>query len=410
MTAVVANDLIELEDARRRVLESVCPTAPEAVDLERALGRTLAEAALAAVAVQGFENSAMDGFAVRAADTAGAAPAAPVALALAGESRAGHPAEAELRPGTAFGISTGAAMPRGADAVVRLEDAETEGERVLIEAEADPGGNVRRAGEDVAAGASAVAAGTRLGPMELGMLAAVGRPVAFCHRRPRVAVLTSGDELRDIGEPLPPGGAYDSNSVTLRALVEKAGAEVVWRERVPDQPDATVAALAAALVADVVVVCGGISVGAHDHVRPSLAELGVVQDFWGVALKPGRPTWFGRKDGTLVFGLPGNPVSTAVTFALFVRPALEAMGGREPRRRRATATLAAPCEKRPGRAHAVHCRLEPSDGGWLAHPAPRQGSHVLSSVLGAGCLAILPAHSGFLAAGERVETEFLEDC
>jgi molybdopterin molybdotransferase len=414
-------DPIALDEARRAVLARAAPLPAEEVGLDAALGRRLAVDVVATAPVQGFDNSAMDGFAVRAADTAAARPGSPAVLKLVGESRAGHPASATVGSGEAIGISTGAMLPAGADAVVRVEDTDRwcgragaggssrGGGRVAIEKAAAAGLNVRRAGEDVAAGATVLSRGTRLGPGELGILAAVGCASPRCHRRPRLAVITSGDELVAPGRPLTPGAIHDSNSHSLPALATLAGAEVVSVGWTPDEPEATRTAIATALeAADVVLACGGVSVGEHDHVKGALARLGVEQVFWRVALKPGGPTWFGRRGEALVFGLPGNPVSAMVTFVLLARPALIALAGGDPASRRTFATLASGHEKKPGRAHAIRCRLELSEGGWRAHPAPRQGSHVLSSMLGADCLALIPAARGDVEAGERVEVELLD--
>jgi molybdopterin molybdotransferase len=251
-------------------------------------------------------------------------------------------------------------------------------------------------------------AGAELGPAELGALATIGLDPAPVHRRPRVAVLTSGDELTPPGEPLGPGAIRDSNSRTVPGLARLAGAEVVSVDWTPDEPEATRAALGRALEADVAIVCGGVSVGEHDHVKAALAELGAEEVFWRVALKPGGPTWFGTRGGTLVFGLPGNPVSVMVTFLTFVRPALISMAGGDAATRRLTARLGAAYEKPTDRAHAVRCRLELDDRGWLAWPLPRQGSHVLTSMLAADGLALVPAETASLAAGDAVEVELLD--
>lgn len=399
---------VEIERARAIVLERAAPLGAEPVPLREALGRRLAEDAVAAEPVPAFDNSAMDGFALRAADTRGARRGAPVALRLAGESRAGAPAAAGPLAGEAIRISTGAVVPGGADAVVRVEDTRSEDGRVLVEAEVEPGRDVRRAGEDVEAGATVLAAGAAIGPAELGVLASLGADPVACRRRPRVAVLTSGDELLEPGEEMRPGAVRNSNSYSVPALAELAGAETRVAGPAADDLEATRAAIEPLLDCDAVVLCGGVSVGEHDHVKRALGELGVRESFWGVALKPGKPTWFGTRGDTLVFGLPGNPVSAMVTFVLLVRPALLVLGGGRPERLRTTARLASGCEKRPGRAHAVRCRLELREDGWHAHPSGRQGSHVLTSMLGADCLALLPAAAGPLPAGERVEVELLD--
>jgi molybdopterin molybdotransferase len=418
-------EAIGIEAARREVLARVRLTPVEEVGLGKALGRLLAVDAVAEGPVQPFDNSAMDGFAVRAADVAGAGAGSPVTLAIVDESRAGHPATRSLGAGEAIAISTGAMLPAGADAVVRVEDTEPEGDRdvaravpgsgtdggrgrVLVRAAVTAGADVRRAGEDISAGETVLRPGAELGPAELGALATIGLDPVPVRRRPRVAVVSSGDELTPPGEPLGPGGIRDSNGRTVPALARLAGAEVVTVDRAADEPGATRAALERALEAEVTVVCGGVSVGEHDHVKGALADLGAEQVFWRVALKPGGPTWFGTRGGTLVFGLPGNPVSVMVTFLAFVRPALIAMAGGDPAGRRLTARLGADYEKPTDRAHAVRCRLEPGERGWVAWPLPRQGSHVLTSMLAADALALVPAESPGLAAGDAVEVELLD--
>jgi molybdopterin molybdotransferase len=400
---------IEIEAARREVLSRVRPpSATEQVPLAEALGRRLAVDAVAEGPFQPFDNSAMDGFAVRAGDLSQASADSPLTLRVLDESRAGHPAERSLGAGEAIAISTGAMLPAGADAVVRVEDTDSFRDAVAIRVAPSLGANVRRAGEDIAAGETVLRAGAALGPAELGALATIGLDPAPVFRRPRVAVLSSGDELTPPGEPLGPGAIRDSNSRTVPALATLAGAEVVSVDWTPDDPEATRAALGRALEADVAIVCGGVSVGEHDHVKAALADLGAEQVFWRVALKPGGPTWFGTRGETLVFGLPGNPVSVMVTFLTFVRPALIAMAGGDPATRRTTARLGAAYEKPTDRAHAVRCRLELDERGWVAWPLPRQGSHILTSMLAADALALIPTESAGMVAGETVEVELLD--
>jgi molybdopterin molybdotransferase len=417
----MARKLIEIEDARQTVLEEVSPLPPEEVPLSSALGRVLAEDVTSADPVPSFDNSAMDGFAVRAADTGGASAEAPARLALVDESRAGRPAEHRLEAGQAIAISTGAVVPEGADAVVRVEDTSSSDGAVNVLVAVEPGRDIRRAGEDIERGEAVLAAGTEIGAAELGVLASVGKASVACARRPRVHVLTTGDELQPPGEPLRPGAIRNSNAHSVPPLAELAGAELAAVEMVADDPEATRGALERALGSDVAVVCGGVSVGEHDHVRPALAELGAEEVFWGVALRPGKPTWFGtgpeqtRPEPTrsgasgraLIFGLPGNPVSAMVTFQLFARPALRAMLGASDVVQSATAILDEDYPKQPGRAHLVRCRLELRDDGWHARPTGAQGSHVLTSMLGADALAVIPTAAETVRAGERVAIEML---
>ncbi len=419
----MASALIELEEARRTVLDCVHALASEPVALARALGRVLAEDVRSDGAVPGFDSSAMDGFALRCLDAHDARPERPIELSVVGESRAGSPASRALAGGEAIAISTGAAMPAGADAVVPVEQTRRENGRVEILTAPDLQANVRFAGDDVRAGELVLGAGTALGAAEFGVLASLGRAEAVCARRPRLAVITTGDELVEPGRPLAAGAIYNSNAYSVGALAVQSGAELIGPSSDPpegsggaieiaapvaDDAEATRTAIAAALEqADVLVLCGGVSVGEHDHVRGALAELDVEERFWGVALKPGKPTLFGTRGQTLVFGLPGNPVSAMVTFCLFVAPAVRALSGAAEPRRRTVATLRSDCEKAPGRAHAVRCRLLFGEHGWEVEPTGAQGSHVLTSMLGADALAILPADSARVAAGSRVEVELL---
>ena len=382
------------------------PLGTEELALDRTLliGRVTAGDATAREPVPPFDSSAMDGFAVRTHDVAGASPEQPVELALVGESRAGAPAPRGPRAGEAVAISTGAVLPASADAVVRVEDTRSVDGRVLVMHPAGEGKDVRRAGDDILPGRTVIAAGTRIGPAELGVLASLGEPRVTVARRPQVAVLATGDELLGPGEPMRPGAIRDTNSLVIAALAERAGGEIVHAGRVRDDARATREALERALAADVAIVCGGVSVGVHDHVRPALAELGVEERFWGLALRPGGPTWFGTTPRALVFGLPGNPVSAMVTFLLLAEPALRVLGGEPPRPEpRLTAILDSDFEKEPGRMNAIRVRLRESGEGWHAEPMPAQGSHVLTSMLGADGLALIPTEAAHVRAGERVE-------
>lgn len=390
---------IGIEEARRRVLAEIAPLEAEEVPLEAALGRVVAETVQAPVDVPPFDSSAMDGFAI--------APGVSGVLRIAGESRAGAPFEGMVASDTAIRISTGAVVPEGAGAVVPVERT-SEADGTVDVGQPPEGANIRRAGEDVRAGTTVLAAGTELGPAELGVLAGAGRAAVGCARRPRVAILATGDELAPPGAPLGPGRIWSSNPLTLGAQVAGAGGEVVLSETVPDTAEATRSALSRALAsADMVCVSGGVSVGEHDHVKGAFAELGAQERFWGVALRPGKPTWFGVAGAIPAFGLPGNPVSAMVTFQLFARPALRALQGADPAATRASARLTEAVKRHPKRAQALRVRLEARDDGWHAAPTGPQGSHVLTSMVGADALALIEPGEEHAAAGEPVPIELL---
>ena len=388
-------DLLTIDEARALVLGAVTALDAGERPIVDALGRVLAEDVVAAHDVPSFANSAMDGFAVRAGR-------AGRELRIVGESRAGTPAEMPIGEGEAVRISTGAAVPDGADAILPVEDAEDRGEAVVTGIELPAGHHVRAAGEDLRGGEVVLHAGCVLGPAELGVAVEAGRATLRVTRAPRVAVLATGDELVAPGEPLRHGQLHNSNAITLAALADGAGAEVVSTGEVRDDPQATRAAIERALGgADVLLLTGGVSVGPHDHVKPALGALGVEEVFWRVAMRPGKPLWFGRRGAQLVFGLPGNPVSAMVCFLLFARPALRAMQGAPappPRRR---AVLGAPVPRQPARDEAVRVRI--ANGRVL--PTGPQGSHQLHSMLGAEALAIVPRGEGELPAGAEVEIE-----
>jgi molybdopterin molybdotransferase len=393
-------DLITIEEGRRRVLEAVSPLPAETVPLDGALGRVLAADVASPIDVPSFASSAMDGYA--------AAPGPAGELPVVGESRAGAPYEGEVEPGGAVRISTGALVPAGAGSVVPVERSEPGSDGRVRLPERSDGDNVRYPGEDVRAGDVVLRAGKELGPAEVAVAASLGHAEVECARRPRVAVLVTGDELVEPGTPLRPGYIYSSNGWALAGQVARAGAELVMRENVPDTADGTRSAIERALAAaDVVCVSGGVSVGPHDHVKPSLSELGVEERFWGIRLRPGKPTWFGRRDAVYVFGLPGNPVSAIVTFQLFARPALLALQGASPEAARVTAAMSEAVPRNPNRDEAVRVRLEETEGGRNAVPTGEQGSHQLTSMLGADGLAMIPAGEGEVAPGETVVVELL---
>jgi molybdopterin molybdotransferase len=397
----VSRVLTPISDARQQVLAACVQLPAEPVPVGIALDRVLAQDVIAATDVPAFGNSAMDGFAVHHG-------ASNRSLRIVGESRAGTPAGVAVGPGEAVRISTGAALPEGAEAVIRVEDTVEADGTVLLSTDVKAGLNIRKAGEDLRAGTVVLSAGTRLGPGELAVAISAGLADVVCTRPPRVAVLSTGDELRPPGAPLGPGEIHNSNAVMLSALARQAGAELTVVEQIQDDPDSTERAFAAALEgADVVIASGGVSVGPHDHVKPALAALGVQEHFWRVDLQPGKPTWFGQRGEQLVFGLPGNPVSSFVTFTLFARPALLALqGDAQPLPPRAEALLTVQLPLRD-REQAVRVRLTEQDGLLRATPNGAQGSHITASLASADGLAFIAAGAGRTPDGASFPVERL---
>ena len=384
--------MIELEEAQALALAAATPLAPQRVALSAAAGRVAAEPVRAVVDLPPFDRSAMDGYAVRSADTPGE-------LRLAGDVPAGAVGP-PLEPGCALGISTGSALPEGADAVLQSELAAAGDGIVRAEEAIPPGRHIRRRGEDVRAGDALVAAATRLDVARIASLAAAGVGEVAVHRPPRVEILVTGAELLPVGAPPQPGRIHESNGLTLRLLAEAVGAQVSEHGVVADDRDATRAALAGALDADVLLVTGGVSVGEHDHVRPALAGLGVEEVFWRVRMRPGKPVYFGRRGATLVFGLPGNPLSAVVGFLALVEPVLRRLAGEAGARMRTVpARLTVDAEPSGGRTTFLTSRLRHgADGVLEAEPTGRQGSH-MTGALGASdgfVLVAQPASAGAL--------------
>ena len=410
--------LMRLEEARERMLAGAAPLPAETVPIEAALGRILAEPVAARVTLPPWDNSAMDGFAVRAADLAGASAGSPVVLRVVGEVAAGHAPGARVETGTAVRVLTGGMLPEGADAVVPVEDTDAPPgvaalpSTVAVGAAAARGAHVRRAGSDLRAGDRLLEAGTVLRPAGLAVAAAAGHGTLCVHRRVRVAVLATGDELAPPGEPPGPAQIPDSNSVSIAAQAEEAGAEVVRLGIARDEVDDVLGRLRRGIeAADIVVASGGVSVGAHDVVKEAFDRAGRLA-LWRVAIQPGKPLAFGtatRADGTSArfFGLPGNPVSSFVTFELFVRPVLRRLAGHRDAIGRTTvrARLTGAATSPLGRRTFVRVRLAPDpdrDGAWLAELAGGQGSHVLSALVRADGLAIVPEDVESVAAGTEL--------
>jgi molybdopterin molybdotransferase len=391
-------DLPSIADAQRLILERVRALPAEPVSLEDASGRVLAEEVESVIDLPPFPSSSMDGFAVRAADTPGR-------LRVVARIAAGRPADAELRAGEAMGIATGGVIPEGADAVIPIEYVVDHDNAIEIPAQALPGANVRPRGGDAGAGEVVAEAGARLTPARLGALAAAGVAEVRCSRRPRAAVLPTGTELRRPGEALAPGEIYEANGLILSAQLDAAGATVERLAAAADDEAAHREALERALEFDLVVSSGGVSVGPHDLVRRIAAELGVEEVFWRVAVKPGKPIAFGVRDGTLVFGLPGNPVSTLVGFELFVRPAVLGLQGvRDPLPRFERGRLAGGTRSRnPERDELVRARSRLAEAGAELELLSGQESHMIVRAAAADVLVLIPRGQGELREGATVD-------
>jgi molybdenum cofactor synthesis domain-containing protein len=400
--------LVPLDDAREAILAAVPRLPVVRCGLGEAVGLVLAADVVTDEAVPPFANSAMDGYALRAADVAGATDAAPVRLRVVGELPAGRAPTVPVGPGEAIRIMTGAPMPDGADAVVMVERTERDGDDgVLVAHAAHPGDHVRPPGGDLAAGQRVLAAGTVLGPAHVGVLASVGATTVAVHRRARVGVLSTGDELVEAG-PLAPGQIRDSNRPMLLALARAAGAEVVDLGLARDDEDVIVAILEDAFArCDAVLTSGGVSVGDYDYVKAALDRFGSLE--WRqVAIKPAKPLAFGVVRGVPVFGLPGNPVSSLVSFELFARPALLAMMGyRECRRPEVVARAGHDFARKPdGKVHLDRVRVTWEGDGFVASRSGAQESNVLSATAAANGLALLPDGPG-VAAGDPVRVMLL---
>lgn len=398
-------DALSVDEARRRLLDRVAPlSAEESVALKEGLARIIAETVLAPFDVPPHANSAMDGYAVRSTDLPDKGRRR---LTVIGTAMAGRPYTGEVTAGHCVRIMTGGVLPRGCDTVIMQEQAERTGDAISIGNGHNAGQHVRHAGEDLATGQTVIAAGKRLTPADLGLLASLGMDAVTVTRRPRVAFFTTGDELRTSGEPLAEGAVYDSNRYTLYGMLLQTGAEPLDLGVVRDRREALRETLVkAAAQADAVITTGGVSVGDADFVRDILAELGEVV-FWKVGMKPGRPFAFGRIAQAWLFGLPGNPVSAMATYYQFVQPALRRMMGE---RERSPLHFKVPCatdlKKAPGRMEFQRGILETNaEGETMVRSIGGQGSHILRSMSEANCFIVLPAESGDVPAGTLVDVQ-----
>src|SRR5579862_8521787 len=388
--------LLTVEEAQALVLEHARSLPAELVAVGAAAGLVTAAGARAQVDLPPFPSSAMDGFAIRSQD-------APGTLPVAARVAAGSPAPRALAAGEAMEISTGGVVPDGADAVVPIEYVVQHDNSIEIASRVEPGAHVRPRGGDMAAGDVVVDAGMRLSAARIGALAAAGVAEVECVRRPRVAVLATGSELVPPGEPLGPGQVYEANGLMLAVALASEGAHVESLPAVADDESAHREALARGLAADVLVTSGGVSVGPHDLVRATEAGLGVEEIFWGVAVKPGKPVAFGVRDATLVFGLPGNPVSSLVACELFVKPALRALQGlRDPLPPFLPGRLASTLRRNPARDELVRARSRVDQDELVLEPLSGQESHMIGRAAAADALVHVPRGEGELAAGAIV--------
>jgi molybdopterin molybdotransferase len=391
--------MLAVAEAQRRILEAFGPLPPEILPLTQGLGRVLTQDLTARVTQPPAAVSAMDGYAVRAADVA----SVPVTLKIVGYVPAGQHYAKRLEAGQAVRIFTGAPLPEGADAIVIQEDAAAEGDRVTLREAATAGRWVRAAGLDFKAGEACLLAGRRLTPRDIGLAAAMDRPWLSVHRRPRVAVLATGDEVVMPGEPRGPDQIVSSNALALSAFLQAQGAEAINLGIAPDRPEALQQAAAGAAGADLIVTTGGASVGEHDLVQSALGQKGLVVDFWKIAMRPGKPLIFGRLGATPLLGLPGNPVSTLVCALIFLRPVLRRLQGLEPIEPPLVARLKAPLAANDRRQDYLRSKVIRDEGGQLwAEPFRRQDSSMLRLLADAQGLVIRPPEAPALVAGAEV--------
>jgi molybdopterin molybdotransferase len=401
--------MLSVEEARDQILQTIDGALPsEEVPLTSANGRTLAVDAFAGEALPAFANSGMDGYAIRSDDTIGAAPDSRIGLRLVGEVPAGHVYSGTVQPGEAVRILTGAALPDGANSVIAQELCEVSGDTVWALGETPSGTNIRPAGDDVAQGDLLVSKGSELGPPEIALLAALGIHPVRVTRRPRVAILSTGDELAPLGEIPTPGQIRESNAFYLAAAVEMAGGVPVLLGVARDKADEIRGRLQAAGDCDLILSSGGVSVGDYDLVKQILSEEGTIR-FWRVRMRPGKPLAFGLLGRAPFLGLPGNPVSAAVTFELFGRPAIrKLLGCRQLERTTVDVVLEGEDIERGDRRHFVRARLDSRDGTLVATTTGSQGSHRLSSLVGATALLVVMEGEGSVHAGDHLQALLLQ--
>jgi len=401
--------MISLEAALSQILAAIRPLGLEKVNLLDALGRVIGEDILASRAIPPKNNAAMDGYALRSADIRGASRERPVVLNVIEDIPAGAIPQKRVGQGQAARIMTGAPVPDGADAVLRMEETEKDGQRVRVFVEAPAGQDIRLAGEDVRSGETVISRGDIVRPAEIGMLATVGRSFISVYQKPLVAILATGDELVDVDENPSPWQIISSNSYALTAQVLDCGGIPLQIGIAKDTREDLTAKLQSALRADLIISSGGVSVGDYDLVKDIMKEVGNRMQFWQVAMRPGKPLAFGAMNGVPLFGLPGNPVSSMVSFEQFVRPSILKMTGhRNLFRRTIRALLTASIEKKKGTRHFIRARVTIEDGRYRAVATGEQGSGILKSMVQANGLIVLPEHTASVNAGDTVTVQLID--
>ncbi len=401
--------MITVEEALKIILEKIPFKGVEKVPIGGSLGRVLAEDIVARRANPPMDNSAMDGYALVSTDVASATPENPVRLKVIAEVAAGYAADKPLQSGQAIRIMTGAPIPRGADSVIMQEDTEKDGDDILVKDKTEVEENIRLAGEDVKEGDVVIRKGVTVGPSHIGMMAVVGRSSVFVSQRPQVAIISTGDEIVDLDGILTGPCIYNSNGYMLEAQIRSAGGVPCYLGIASDDEKDLMEKFDWALKCDMVVSSGGVSVGDYDLVKASLKKMGQDMLFWKVAMKPGKPLAFGKIAGKPIFGLPGNPVSSFVSFEQFTRPAiLKMMGASDLKRKIIQARLTRSIHKKPGRLNFLSSIVSWNDGETIVTPAQEQGSGILQSTVNANGLIVFPLEMTELAEGDTVAVQLLD--
>ena len=401
--------MIQVQEALDKILSQIQFKGVEKIPLDQALGRVLAEDVVSRVNNPPLDNSAMDGYALIAQDIQSATPENPVKLEVVEEIAAGYTAKGTLKPGQAMRIMTGAPIPPGADAVLMQEDTQKDGNSILCLDRADVEENIRRAGEDVKIGEGVLKKGTTLSPAHIGMMAVVGRSQIAVSQRPTVSILSTGDEILELDETPQGPQIFNSNGHMLAAQIKSAGGIPLYLGIAKDTEKDLMEKFEWALKADIVVSSGGVSVGDYDLVKSSLQKMGQDMLFWKVAMKPGKPLAFGRIGKIPIFGLPGNPVSSFVSFEQFVRPSLrKVLGCSDLSHKTVQAKLTRTIHKKPGRLHFLSSIVSWTDGEYTVTPAGEQGSGILKSAANANSLLIFPLEADEIKQGQEVAVQLLE--